>query len=847
MSSQSKAVGAERLRPSQPTIHTGNPTPKDLGCIGNLDSTYSFRANMRDSPTDEQRVNHTHHPLLLLDTAELPRSNVKVTDYVTTVPMNNSLISSYAGLLHDMGSVQSPPETNPGHGHKAEQRHHAWSSAYSTQISTLQQRKQQRPTIPAFMDANSRPNWAQSLGSPTELSQLSADDMDGATPRFESIHQQIDHIFPTATIAHSHGHNQSHPRRKQQHLPHAWEIHDLPQRPNIYSQQQRVAVEMPLPLSPRGQALSEHYLTGSATPYEDSTPLVESSSAATLVVSTLNPSESGEVEGKTEPQLKISSLELLFTSRLSIPFNAHFSVLKIVNINWDLTTQDVLVFFGEPQIPIYHRAPHYHHSIHIIMDRTTGKTLGECFVEFPTQSMASQALRTHRRGFLKGRPVSVEPSTQDELYHALFPNLKASLEQSEERISQPLYEKVSDPLVQTALSDTSTSISPDQECRPELVYMAREDIFTLLSSCKPSRTHPSRKCPRRPFENIISILAKVPWHRANLIPILQRDHLFEMAKLGTESLLFQVQRVNSTIDIKFLEQFHLKCPPELERYVYMPIEQDDPSLITSSTLLATAPPVQDRPPVAAFQFQSLISRGNSLGNIPTPDLGLKHRSESLNDLQARTSSLSLENAPLLRQSFHRCISSARSSPAPSDIGLQGTQLTGSALVPSPSSSSSSPAVSKQSTSLDHMQHGSMTNLSDRHQGTYKQYSGHTQFGNINVDALRSIIMGLEQDLLTLRQKYDTVVAEYTQELTETKKVHQHLMDHNKRLEYMCEIMLRRCSEYEGQQSGGCFRTPIIGVSSDLETPPSTMDSSLSNPLSFARESLYGNGYVQGHS
>ncbi|KAJ1341130.1 hypothetical protein BSLG_004254 [Batrachochytrium salamandrivorans] len=801
MSSQSKAVGAERLRPSQPTIHTGNPTPKDLGCIGNLDSTYSFRANMRDSPTDEQRVNHTHHPLLLLDTA-LPRSNVKVTDYVTTVPMNNSLISSYAGLLHDMGSVQSPPETNPGHGHKAEQRHHAWSSAYSTQISTLQQRKQQRPTIPAFMDANSRPNWAQSLGSPTELSQLSADDMDGATPRFESIHQQIDHIFPTATIAHSHGHNQSHPRRKQQHLPHAWEIHDLPQRPNIYSQQQRVAVEMPLPLSPRGQALSEHYLTGSATPYEDSTPLVESSSAATLVVSTLNPSESGEVEGKTEPQLKISSLELLFTSRLSIPFNAHFSVLKIVNINWDLTTQDVLVFFGEPQIPIYHRAPHYHHSIHIIMDRTTGKTLGECFVEFPTQSMASQALRTHRRGFLKGRPVSVEPSTQDELYHALFPNLKASLEQSEERISQPLYEKVSDPLVQTALSDTSTSISPDQECRPELVYMAREDIFTLLSSCKPSRTHPSRKCPRRPFENIISILAKVPWHRANLIPILQRDHLFEMAKLGTESLLFQVQRVNSTIDIKFLEQF-------VRASLCVPLFTEKQKLI----VLATA----------------------------------KHRSESLNDLQARTSSLSLENAPLLRQSFHRCISSARSSPAPSDIGLQGTQLTGSALVPSPSSSSSSPAVSKQSTSLDHMQHGSMTNLSDRHQGTYKQYSGHTQFGNINVDALRSIIMGLEQDLLTLRQKYDTVVAEYTQELTETKKVHQHLMDHNKRLEYMCEIMLRRCSEYEGQQSGGCFRTPIIGVSSDLETPPSTMDSSLSNPLSFARESLYGNGYVQGHS
>ncbi|KAL2919901.1 hypothetical protein HK105_200818 [Polyrhizophydium stewartii] len=385
---------------------------------------------------------------------------------------------------------------------------------------------------------------------------------------------------------------------------------------------------------------------------------------------------------------KLSSLETLYRSRPNVPPNNEFAVVKLSNISWDLTTSDVQAFFSETPIPMRHVAPHYHHGIHIIMDRTTGKTLNECFVEFPTKALAQQALRLHRRGYLKGRPVNVEPSSQDELYRALFPSLMQSLQrrleyrnqltqpqpqlphsQSQPQTAQSQTEpqpsqthpqpsprslsrpqsqssghapgasvsetpprdpelaaaqehprsvapgeiqepspkleslpkpgpspKIEPPMAWQPLAESEPSSTEDTQAgEPGLVFMAREDVFTLLSSCKPSRqTHPSRRSPRRPFENIMSILSKVPWHRTCLVPILQRDHLFEMAKLGTESLRFQLQRQNSTLDLHFLEAYvraclcvplftekqkqivistaRMECPEDLRCFVEMPPE-----------------------------------------------------------------------------------------------------------------------------------------------------------------------------------------------------------------------------------------------------------------------------------
>jgi hypothetical protein len=43
--------------------------------------------------------------------------------------------------------------------------------------------------------------------------------------------------------------------------------------------------------------------------------------------------------------------------------------------------------------------------------------------------------------------------------------------------------------------------------------------------------HFSRKCADRPFENIVSIVRKIPWHSREFAPLLMhRDHIFELMK-----------------------------------------------------------------------------------------------------------------------------------------------------------------------------------------------------------------------------------------------------------------------------------------------------------------------------
>eukprot|EP00842_Homolaphlyctis_polyrhiza_P003354 jgi/Hompol1/4019/HPOL_006879-RA len=124
---------------------------------------------------------------------------------------------------------------------------------------------------------------------------------------------------------------------------------------------------------------------------------------------------------------------MLLYSRPNAPSTLHYAVVKVSNITWDINTSDILAFFGDLPIPVGHVAPHYHHGVHVIMDRQTNKTRNECFVEFPQLDQAQQALRMRRRSMLKGRPVIVEMSSQEELITALFPSLTIGFAQISEQ------------------------------------------------------------------------------------------------------------------------------------------------------------------------------------------------------------------------------------------------------------------------------------------------------------------------------------------------------------------------------------------------------------------------------
>ncbi|KAI9096238.1 hypothetical protein DFS34DRAFT_160074 [Phlyctochytrium arcticum] len=292
-----------------------------------------------------------------------------------------------------------------------------------------------------------------------------------------------------------------------------------------------------------------------------------------------------------------NSLLTLLQLRPNVPPTTDLAVVKLSNIAWNLSIPDVIAYFAPSYIPMGHQSPHFTQAVHIIMNRTTGKTQSDCFVEFPSFTDAQLAIDVHSRGILKGRIVNAQWSTQAELMKALFPcrssegethstidenRMKSAYALSNQQDAVGNFRERSNPHVDTI----SLGKSPDG------VFLLREEINALLLICRNYKLHYSRKCAERPFENIISIVAKIPWHEPGLIGTTHRDHVFEMLKLSIESLRIHLARHDHQIDetlmarmvraglcvplfterqkVTLLNVSRMQCPPELASYVYNP-------------------------------------------------------------------------------------------------------------------------------------------------------------------------------------------------------------------------------------------------------------------------------------
>ncbi|KAL8755900.1 MAG: hypothetical protein Q9184_004662 [Pyrenodesmia sp. 2 TL-2023] len=168
---------------------------------------------------------------------------------------------------------------------------------------------------------------------------------------------------------------------------------------------------------------------------------------------------------------------------------AEWGVLKIGNIPYSLTKQEVLGFLGRnakiltPEIGV---------PIHIIMDRTNGKTM-DCYVEFfshgDAQAAFNKCLLRGNQLRLGDRVVDVCLSTQDELLKEMFPKAK-NVEWSHGR-----------PIVKDSTDPYNSGFK---------AFVTNEELLQLVSYAeKPHRSNYTQKCLQRPYESMISLLSKV--------------------------------------------------------------------------------------------------------------------------------------------------------------------------------------------------------------------------------------------------------------------------------------------------------------------------------------------------
>ncbi|CAI2178111.1 11515_t:CDS:2, partial [Funneliformis geosporum] len=106
-------------------------------------------------------------------------------------------------------------------------------------------------------------------------------------------------------------------------------------------------------------------------------------------------------------------------SKLAVPHK--WPVVKITNIPWDISLKEVRTFFSAFKMPSISL---YGQNIHIIMDRSTGKTLSEAYIEFATVAEAQHAVDARNMKPLKGRLISCIRSCHEDLMRAVFPKWK---------------------------------------------------------------------------------------------------------------------------------------------------------------------------------------------------------------------------------------------------------------------------------------------------------------------------------------------------------------------------------------------------------------------------------------
>jgi RNA recognition motif-containing protein len=95
----------------------------------------------------------------------------------------------------------------------------------------------------------------------------------------------------------------------------------------------------------------------------------------------------------------------------------HHCVVQISNISWDLSSLEIVDFLSEYRVSVDH--------VHIPIDRSTGKTRNEMFVELSSILTAINCIQKCNKKVIKNRALSFTLSSFEELHEAHFPNEQA--------------------------------------------------------------------------------------------------------------------------------------------------------------------------------------------------------------------------------------------------------------------------------------------------------------------------------------------------------------------------------------------------------------------------------------
>ncbi|KAJ6151297.1 hypothetical protein N7470_007891 [Penicillium chermesinum] len=259
-----------------------------------------------------------------------------------------------------------------------------------------------------------------------------------------------------------------------------------------------------------------------------------------------------EHEGQLRTWKRCQLEDILNDPNIPIGSNAHLRVMpqngvvKIENIPYTVTRAEITQFFGRGAALVDE------HPIHIIMERSTGKTM-ECYVEFKDCKEAKLAVSRVTRGSDVGlgprmgiRHVDVSLSSPDMLMKAIFPLAKCIRWKN----GRPIQ------VAQQPDEPWSTGFKG---------FLTPEEMFGCVRHAEnPGRSSFSNKVPQRCYEFMSTTMFKYPWAYTKLYTVQERNLIFRTLRFMIEAL---VERIDNGLVVGLstnlvLELVHLglHCP-----------------------------------------------------------------------------------------------------------------------------------------------------------------------------------------------------------------------------------------------------------------------------------------------
>jgi hypothetical protein len=222
-------------------------------------------------------------------------------------------------------------------------------------------------------------------------------------------------------------------------------------------------------------------------------------------------------------------------------------VIRISNVPYGTTKNEVTAALGRSARIVSQPRGSGYFGIHILMDRSTGKTM-DVYVELFSLHEAKSCVAAFHNRCVSGRQprigdrhVDIELSSQEALMTALFPRAKCVQWQG----NNPIIFTTAEPF-----NSGFTGFIKDEELH--LITMHAET---------PQRSPFAQRCVNRTYEAMISLLHKYPWQATEFIQLRERISLVATATNQLRVLMFAINnRVQpQALSLSLLQEYLTAC------------------------------------------------------------------------------------------------------------------------------------------------------------------------------------------------------------------------------------------------------------------------------------------------